>query len=79
MSVVIWSIGEILISTGAVVIIAEHSPASHVARFQSQYDMARSVGRGLGPFLFGQMLSVLNYRQTWTIDAAACIIIAAYC
>ncbi|MBP5750869.1 MAG: MFS transporter [Firmicutes bacterium] len=78
-SVVIWSIGEILISTGAGVFIAEHSPASHVARFQSQYDMARSVGRGLGPFLFGQMLSVLNYRQTWTIDAAACIIIAAYC
>ena len=78
-SVVIWSIGEILISTGAGVFIAEHSPASHVARFQSQYDMARSVGRGVGPLIFGALPSSLNYRQVWTLDAAACIVMAAYC
>ncbi len=78
-SVVIWSIGEILISTGAGVFIAEHSPASHVARFQSQYDMARSIGRGVGPFIFGQLLTFLNYRQTWTIDGLACVAIAVYC
>lgn len=78
-SVVVWSIGEILISTGAGVFIAEHSPASHVARFQSQYDMARSIGRGIGPFIFGQLLMFLSYRQAWTLDAIACIIMAAYC
>ena len=78
-SVVIWSIGEILISTGAGVFIAQHSPASHVARFQSQYDMARSVGRGVGPLIFGELLTVLNYRQVWTLDAIACIIMAVYC
>ena len=78
-SVVIWSIGEILISTGAGVFIAEHSPPSHVARFQSQYDMARSVGRGLGPLMFGQMLAVLTYRQVWTIDGIACLVMAVYC
>lgn len=78
-AVVIWSIGEILISTGAGVFIAEHSPASHVARFQSQYDMARSVGRGVGPLLFGQLLMALNYRQTWALDAIACILLAAVC
>lgn len=79
LSVVIWSVGEILISTGAGVFIAEHSPASHVARFQSQYDMARSIGRGVGPFIFGQLLTFLNYRQTWTFDGLACLLIAAYC
>lgn len=78
-AVVVWSIGEILISTGAGVFIAEHSPASHVARFQSQYDMARSIGRGVGPFIFGELLTYLSYRQTWTIDAVCCIVIAVYC
>ena len=78
-SVVIWSIGEILISTGAGVFIAEHSPASHVARFQSQYDMARSVGRGVGPLIFGALLTSLNYRQVWTLNALACIVMAGYC
>ena len=78
-SVVIWSIGEILISTGAGVFIAQHSPASHVARFQSQYDMARSVGRGVGPLIFGALLTTLNYRQVWTINAITCIIMAVYC
>ena len=68
-----------LISTGAGVFIAEHSPASHVARFQSQYDMARSIGRGVGPFIFGELLTYLSYRQTWTIDAVCCIVIAVYC
>jgi MFS family permease len=61
------------------VFIAEHSPASHVARFQSQYDMARSVGRGVGPLLFGQLLMALNYRQVWTINALACIALGAFC
>ena len=78
-AVVVWSIGEILISTGAGVFIAEHSPASHVARFQSQYDMARSIGRGVGPFIFGELLTYLSYRQAWTIDAVCCIVIAVYC
>ena len=78
-SVIVWSIGEILISTGAGVFIAKHSPASHVARFQSQYDMARSVGRGVGPLLFGTLLASLNYRQVWTINALTCLLMAAYC
>ncbi len=78
-AVVIWSVGEILISTGAGVFIAENSPPSHVARFQSMYDMARSIGRGLGPLVFGSLVTVFTYQQTWKINAAACLAIAAVC
>ena len=74
-AVVIWSMGEIMISTGAGVFIAEHSPVTHRARFQSLYDMSRSLGRGLGPPLFGGMLVHISYRQAWIVDAFACLLI----
>jgi MFS family permease len=76
-AVVIWSIGEIMISTGAGVFIAEHSPITHRARFQSLYDMARSSGRGFGPPVFGFMLMHITYRQAWIVDAIACLVIGA--
>lgn len=77
-AVVIWSIGEIMISTGAGVFIAEHSPTTHRARFQALYDMARSLGRGLGPPLFGWMLIHITYRQAWIVDSVACLTIGAF-
>lgn len=74
-AVVIWSIGEIMISTGAGVFIAEHSPITHRARFQSLYDTSRSLGRGFGPPLFGAMLMHITYRQAWIVDGLACLMI----
>lgn len=76
-AVVIWTAGEIMISTGAGVYIAEAAPATHRARFQSLYDMARSLGRGFGPPIFGLLLTGLNYRQAWLVDALACLVIGA--
>jgi len=75
MAVVIWTAGEIMISTGAGVFIAAHSPSTHRARFQSLYDMARSLGRGFGPPLFGLMLYSLSYQQAWLVDSLVCLII----
>ena len=74
-AVIIWSVGEIMISTGAGVFIAEHSPITHRARFQSLYDMARSLGRGFGPPVFGLMLMHITYRQAWIVDGIACLLI----
>lgn len=76
-AVVIWTTGEIMISTGAGVFIAANAPPTHRARFQSLYDMARSLGRGLGPPIFGLMLYRLSYQQAWVIDGLACLIIGA--
>lgn len=76
-AVVIWTTGEIMISTGAGVFIAENAPPTHRARFQSLYDMARSLGRGLGPPLFGLLLYRIDYRQAWVVDATACLVIGA--
>ncbi len=66
-----------MISTGAGVFIAEHSPITHRARFQSLYDMARSLGRGFGPPVFGFMLMHITYRQAWIVDGIACLVVGA--
>ena len=71
---VIWSAGEILISTGAGVFIASYSPETHVARFQSLYEVARGLGRGIGPTICGWYLLNHNYRQMWTMVALVCIV-----
>ncbi|MDD2301735.1 MAG: MFS transporter [Eubacteriales bacterium] len=76
-AVVIWTVGEIMISTGAGVFIAANAPATHRARFQSLYDMARSLGRGFGPPIFGLMLYKLSYQQAWLVDSLVCLIIGA--
>ena len=64
-----------MISTGAGVFIVENSPPTHLARFQSLYDMARSLGRGFGPPVFGLLLLNISYRQAWIVDSVACLII----
>ena len=71
---IIWSAGEILISTGAGVFIASYSPETHVARFQSLYEVARGLGRGIGPTICGWYLLNHDYRQMWTMVALVCIV-----
>jgi len=73
-AVIVWTTGEILITTGAGAFIARYSPVTHIARFQGLYEIARSTGRAFGPPVFGLLLYVLTYRQAWTVAAAACII-----
>ncbi len=73
---VIWSSGEILISTGAGVFIAGYSPETHKARFQSLYEVARGIGRGIGPTLCGAYLMGHTYGQTWRLVSIVCIVSA---
>ena len=72
-AVAVWTSGEILVSTGAGVFIANRAPETHRARFQSLYEMARGFGRGIGPNIFGYYLLTHTYRQTWLGISAICI------
>ncbi|NMA94048.1 MAG: MFS transporter [Clostridiales bacterium] len=76
-AVVLWTLGEVFISTGAGAFIAENSPPSHVARFQSLYEAVRSLGAGIGPIIYGQMLLLLPYSEIWKSTSVTCFIIAA--
>ena len=83
--VAVWTSGEILISTGSGVYIAEHSPETHRARFQSLYEFSRGVGKAFGPTAFGYYLIYGSIRSAWVLvggiclAASAALMIMAFC
>ena len=74
---VVWSVGEIIIATDSAGFIADHSPASHVARCQSLYETSRYAGRACAPMLYGYLLSFITYKQAWGLNACMCIALSA--
>lgn len=75
-AVLIWTSGEILISTGAGVYISNQSPETHKGRGMATYEMARGIGRCLGPLLFGYLLVSHTYSQVWLMIAAICAVMS---
>ncbi len=76
--VVIWSVGEILISTESGAFIAENSPLSHVARCQALYETSRSLGRAVSNPLFGFLLGYITYKQAWHLNSLLCMLVAVF-
>ena len=75
---VVWTVGEILITTDSGGFIAENSPPSHLARCQSLFETSRSLGRVISPTLFGHLLSYINYSQAWHINSIICICVGIF-
>lgn len=75
MAVIIWTSGEILISTCAGIYIADQSPSTHKGRSMSLYEFARGIGRLSGPVFTGYLLTALSYSQTWFIIAGVCLVV----
>ncbi len=77
-SVIIWTAGEILISTNAGVYIAQQSPVTHKGRCMSLYEFSRGIGKCLGPIIFGYILVSYTYYQAWQFISVTCLIIAIF-
>ena len=75
MAVLIWTSGEILLSTGGAVFIAAQSPPTHKGRAMATYEFARSVGRSMGPLCFGYIIDGAGYGATWRVIAATCFLL----
>jgi len=70
--VALWSAGEVVAATNSGVFIANHSPLSHRARFQSIYDVIHGLGRSFGPLVMGQYLVGHDIDSAWLIIGAIC-------
>lgn len=66
-STVIWTIGEILNVTNVGVYIANNSPKSHRARFNSLYYIISGTGQALGPIIIGKYLLNNPIKNVWVI------------
>lgn len=71
---VIWTVGEIVSATNAGVYIANHSPVTHRAQFQSIFDIIQGIGRAVGPLTIGYFLIRHTIDQAWGLVAFLCLI-----
>ncbi|MBP5750868.1 MAG: MFS transporter [Firmicutes bacterium] len=74
----IWTVGEIIINTGAAAFIAANSPATHVARFQSALETCTAAGKTVSPILYGALLKVASYETSWLLNASVCIAVSIF-
>lgn len=70
---IIWTAGEILISTCAGIYIADQCPETHKGRSMALYEFSRSAGKLLGPIFAGFLLSRYSYSMTWFLIVCLCI------
>ena len=76
-SAVIWTLGEVLANTGAGTFIAQQSPESHRGRFQSLFEIAGFVGKGIAPPVCAFVMARAGYSGTWKLNSCICLAVAA--
>lgn len=67
LSTVLWTIGEILHATNVGVYIANNSPKSHRARFNSLYGIISGAGQAMGPVIMGKYLLHNPIKNVWAL------------
>lgn len=68
----IWTAGEIMFVTNTGVYVANHTPVSHRARFQSVFTIIQNSGGAVGPLVIGYFLLGHSINQSWFLIAVLC-------
>ena len=66
---VIWTAGEVLVSTGTGVFIADRAAPQYRASYQSLYSLSSDLGRCMGPLTMGYILLICTYAEGWLVTA----------
>jgi MFS family permease len=66
-STIIWSIGEILVTTNTNVYIANHTPMSHRGRFNAVIPVIMGAGFALGPLISGDYIRKYGINNIWPV------------
>ncbi|MEI6387592.1 MAG: hypothetical protein WCQ50_13220, partial [Spirochaetota bacterium] len=72
LSVIIWTLGEIIGANVFGIFVARHSPANWRASFQSFMGLAIGGGNALGPLVAGPLITVGGAATLWMATAALC-------
>ncbi|MDF2672393.1 MAG: major facilitator superfamily protein [Clostridiales bacterium] len=76
-STIIWTLGEIMVSTNTSVYIADHTPITHRGRFNSVFPIIRKLGFIVGPLLAGIFVKLTNIKSLWILVGVLSIIAGA--
>lgn len=73
-STIIWTIGEVLVTTNSGVYIANNTPISHRGRFNAVLPIIMGMGFAVGPYLTGGFMDMNGVRNVWVLIFALSII-----
>ena len=73
-SPLIWTVGEILLTTYSGVFIAAQSPETHKSRCMSLYEFFRGIGKCIGPWAFGYLITLHDFSFCWGLVTAICMV-----
>ncbi|MEG0772552.1 MFS transporter [Clostridium sp.] len=74
LSVLIFTLGEIVLAISTSPFIANHTPASHRGRMSSVLPIIFGMGHTLGPIGMGKILNFTSIEGGWMIVGIICII-----
>lgn len=75
---VVWTLGEVIEATNSGYYIANNTPITHRARFNSIVPLVQNTGRALGPYIGGMIIFRAGMQTLWFV-AAACFLFAGLC
>jgi len=73
-SVLVFTIGEILITISFMPFIANHTPASHRGRMSSVLPLIMGLGHMLSPLIMGKVIKIVSIETGWKIIGLIMII-----
>jgi len=76
LSTIIWSMGEILVTTNSNVYIANHTPISHRGRFNAVIPVIMGAGFALGPLISGDYIRKYGINNIWPVICFLSIVAA---
>jgi MFS family permease len=77
-SVLIFTLGEIVLAISTSPFIANHTPASHRGRMSAVIPMIFGMGYTLGPVGMGQILGVTSIENAWILVGAISIVASCF-
>lgn len=78
LSVIIFTLGEIVLAISTSPFIANHTPASHRGRMSAVLPIIFGMGHTLGPIGMGKILNFTTIEGGWMLVGVICIIAAAF-
>jgi MFS family permease len=67
LSTVIWTIGEIIVTTNSGAFVANNTPLTHRGRFNAVIEIIRGTGFALGPVAMGRFVDRNGVRPVWPL------------
>jgi MFS family permease len=77
-SVVIFTLGEILLSISVMPFIINHTPASHRGRMNAVMPTIMGVGYAIGPMLMGRFLNNSSVESAWLLVGGISMVSATF-